>query len=154
MVENPPAMQETWVWSWVGKIPWRREWQSTLVFLLGESPWTEELGGLQSMGSQRVGHSGVTKHSRAQSLVPGWARDPGWAHHSLVHPGTVTVRVWEMAPERLLFPTALYLARWCAALSYPVMSMDCSLPGSLWPHGGKCLPHCRCIPYHLSHQGS
>ena len=26
------------------------------VFLPGESPWTEEPGGLQSMGSQRVGH--------------------------------------------------------------------------------------------------
>ena len=28
----------------------------TSVFLAGESPWTEEPGGLQSMGSQRVGH--------------------------------------------------------------------------------------------------
>ena len=35
---------------------WRRVWQPTPVFLLGESPWTEEPGGLQSMGSQRVGH--------------------------------------------------------------------------------------------------
>ena len=26
-------------------------------------PWTEESGGLQSMGSQRVGHDCVTKHS-------------------------------------------------------------------------------------------
>ena len=26
------------------------------VFLPGESPWTEEPGGLQSMGCQRVGH--------------------------------------------------------------------------------------------------
>ena len=34
----------------------KRKWQSTSVFLLGESPWTEEPGRLQSMGSQRVGH--------------------------------------------------------------------------------------------------
>ncbi|XP_042104873.1 C-type lectin domain family 5 member A isoform X3 [Ovis aries] len=27
---------------WIGKIPWRRKWQPTPVFLLGESPWTEE----------------------------------------------------------------------------------------------------------------
>ena len=27
------------------------------VFLPGESPWTEEPGGLQTMGSQKVGHS-------------------------------------------------------------------------------------------------
>ena len=41
---------------WVGTIPWRRAWQTTPVFLPGESPWTEEPGGLQSMGSQRIGH--------------------------------------------------------------------------------------------------
>ena len=27
--KNPPAMQETWI----GKIPWRRDWQPTPVFL-------------------------------------------------------------------------------------------------------------------------
>ena len=41
---------------WAGKIPWRREWQPTPVFLPGESPWTEEPGGQQSRGSQRVRH--------------------------------------------------------------------------------------------------
>ena len=41
----------------VGKIPWRKAWQSIPVFLPGESPWTEEPGGLQSMGSQRVRHN-------------------------------------------------------------------------------------------------
>ena len=40
---------------WVGKIPWRRAWQPTPVFLPGESPWSEEPGGLQSIDSQRVG---------------------------------------------------------------------------------------------------
>ena len=40
---------------WVGKIFWRRRTQQpTPVFLPGESPWTEEPGGLQSMGSQKV----------------------------------------------------------------------------------------------------
>ena len=52
MVKNLPAMWETWVQSLSGNIPWRRAWQPILVFLLGESPWTEEPGGLQSMGSQ------------------------------------------------------------------------------------------------------
>ena len=35
-------------------------WQPTLVFLPGEFQWTEEPGGLQSMGSQRVGHNWAT----------------------------------------------------------------------------------------------
>ena len=54
MVKNPPIIQETGFEPWVGKIPWRRAWQPTPVFLPGESPWTEEPGGLQSMGWQRV----------------------------------------------------------------------------------------------------
>ena len=41
---------------WVGKIPWRRKWQLTPVFLPGKIPWTEEPGGLQSMRLRRVGH--------------------------------------------------------------------------------------------------
>ena len=36
---------------WVGKILWRKKWQPTPVFF----QWTEEPGGLQSMGWQRVG---------------------------------------------------------------------------------------------------
>ena len=45
---------------WVEKIPWRRKWQPTPEFLPRESPWTEEPGGLQSMGSQTVGQDGLS----------------------------------------------------------------------------------------------
>ena len=37
-------------------IPWRREWQTHSSILTWRIPWTEEPGGLQSMGLQRVGH--------------------------------------------------------------------------------------------------
>ena len=40
---------------WVGKIPWSKKWQHTQVFLPGEFHG-QEPGGLQSLGSQRVGH--------------------------------------------------------------------------------------------------
>jgi len=36
MVKNPSAMQETGFDPWVRKIPWRREWLPTPVFLPGE----------------------------------------------------------------------------------------------------------------------
>ena len=52
---------------WVGKIPWRRAWQPTSVFLPGECPWLEEPGRLQSMGSQRDGHDWVTKPNQYHS---------------------------------------------------------------------------------------
>ena len=51
---------------WVGKIPWKRVWQPTPIFLPGEYPWTEEPGGLQLMGLQRFGHDCMTKYSAAQ----------------------------------------------------------------------------------------
>ena len=48
---------------WVVKNPWSKAWQPTPVFLCGESPWTEEPGNLWSLGSQRVRHDWVSKHS-------------------------------------------------------------------------------------------
>jgi len=39
----------------IRKVP-RRAWRPIPVFFLGESPWIEDPGGLQSMGLQRVGH--------------------------------------------------------------------------------------------------
>ena len=38
---------------WVRKVLWREKCQPTPVFLPGEIPWTEEPGGLQSMGSKK-----------------------------------------------------------------------------------------------------
>ena len=54
----------------VGKISWRREWQPTAVFLLGESPWTEEPGWPQRIGSQRVRHdsSQLSMHTQVNTL--------------------------------------------------------------------------------------
>ena len=54
---------------WVGKIPWRRAWQPTSIFLPGESSWTEEPGGLHSLGLQRVGHDWSNlAHTHLQGL--------------------------------------------------------------------------------------
>ena len=61
MVKNPPAMQEMWGFDlWVGKIPWRRKWQPTPIFL-PEKSMVREASKLQSMGSQRIRHGLATK---------------------------------------------------------------------------------------------
>ena len=67
MVKNLSAVWGTRV----GKIPWRRAWQPTLVFWPEESPWTEEPGGLQSIASQRVRHDWATNHSTAHVFLSG-----------------------------------------------------------------------------------
>ena len=51
-VKNLPAMRETWVWSLVGKIPWRRAWPPTPVCLPGESPWMGSLVGYSLWGGK------------------------------------------------------------------------------------------------------
>ena len=56
MVKNLPPMQETQVQS-LGQEDALEEGMATHPSILAwRSPWTEEPGGLQSMGSQRVGH--------------------------------------------------------------------------------------------------
>ena len=41
---------------WVGKIPWRKAWQPTLVFLPGESHGQRSLVGYRTWGHKRVRH--------------------------------------------------------------------------------------------------
>ena len=56
--------KETRVWSLGWEHPLEEEDVATHSSILAwRIPWTEELGGLQSFGSQRVGHNWVTKHS-------------------------------------------------------------------------------------------
>ena len=56
VVKNPPVMQRMLLQSLGQEDPWRRRWQPTPVFLPGESLWTEEPGGLQSMRWRIVRH--------------------------------------------------------------------------------------------------
>ena len=65
MVKNPPAVQETWVQSLSWEAP-LEESMAIPVFSPGELH-RQEPGGLQCMGSQRVGHNQATKHT-AQGL--------------------------------------------------------------------------------------
>ena len=50
VVKNPPAMQETRFNPCVGKIPWRRKWLPTPVFLPGESLGQRSLVGYSPWG--------------------------------------------------------------------------------------------------------
>ena len=61
MVKNMLTMQETGIRSLGWKDPLEKEMATHSSILAWEIPWTEETGGLQSMGSQRVGHDLATK---------------------------------------------------------------------------------------------
>ena len=54
MVKNLPARQETWVPSLGGEDPLEKGMATHSSILAWKIPWTEEPGGLQSIGSQRI----------------------------------------------------------------------------------------------------
>ena len=54
------------------KIPWRRAWQPTPVFLPGESPWTEEPAGCSPWGRTELGTTEATERMH----TCGWALGP------------------------------------------------------------------------------
>ena len=56
------AMRETWVRSLGWEDPLEKEMATHSGILAWRIPWTEEPDGLQSTGSQRVGHDGATSH--------------------------------------------------------------------------------------------
>ena len=57
IVKSLPAMQETWVSCLGGKDPLEKGMATHSSILAWRIPWTEELHGLQSMGSKRVGQN-------------------------------------------------------------------------------------------------
>ena len=60
VVKNLPAMPETWVQSLGQEDPPEKGMVTHSSILPWGIPWTEEPGGLQSVGSQRVGHNWAT----------------------------------------------------------------------------------------------
>ena len=55
-VKNLPAVWETWVRFLGWEDPLKEGMAAPSSILAWRNPWTEEPGGLQSMGSPRVGH--------------------------------------------------------------------------------------------------
>ena len=86
-------------------------------------PMTEELGGLQSMGSQRVGHNWATKHSTAQESSPATQDRQGALQVSRL--ASLKVLEW---PTRgsLCFSTC----SWCLR---PLWNPACPSRGSCFP---------------------
>jgi len=110
-MKNLPAMQETWVWSLGQKDPLEKGMAIHSSILAWRIPWTEEPGGLQSMGSQRVRHD--------------WATDTNFRLSN--HNQALMVQTW----------LCLKIMKWLAAiLSFKVLFL-CKSFWDTWSHPGK-----------------
>ena len=77
MVQNLPTMRETWFDPWVKKIPWRREWLPTPIFLPEElhgqrslvcySPWGRKESDRTEQLTHTHRHVCVHAHARARA---------------------------------------------------------------------------------------
>ena len=141
-VKNLPAGQGTWVWSLGREDPLEEEMATHSSIHDWEIPWTEEPGGLQSMGSQRVGHELATKQRALPSSYLDSLRNP---HCTWKGTRTFPVMWMEIKPQYCGAPFLLVqcgegvgkqgnlftlqfnsVAHSCRTLCDP---MDCSMPG-------------------------
>ena len=84
MVKSLPTMQETWVQSLDQENPLEKGMATHCSILAWKIPWMEEPGGLQSIGSQRVGHDWATSLSFSFHLPLDPSKVP-WYHTWLSH---------------------------------------------------------------------
>ena len=73
-LKHLPAMREAWVQSLGWEDPLEKEMATHSSILAWRIPWMEEPGGLQSTGSQRVGHDWAT--SLSLTYLGNWSK--GW----------------------------------------------------------------------------
>ena len=64
--------------AWVGRMPWRRKWQSAVVFLPGKSHWQRSLVGYSPWGYKRVRHDLVSRQQQ---------------HHGIKSSGGISLRL-------------------------------------------------------------
>ena len=65
-IKNLPAVRETWIKSLDQEGPLKKGMATDSSILAWKIPWTEEPGGLESTGLQRVGHNLMTKQQQQQ----------------------------------------------------------------------------------------
>ena len=136
LVKNQPAMRETWVQSLGWEDPLEESMTTHSSILPGESPWTEEPGRLQSMGSQESDTTERLHFPFLWVISPMIIYSPDWLFSRL----KVKVKVhglyspWNSPGQNTGVGSLSLLQR-----IFPTQGLN---PG---------LPHCRLILYQLSY---
>ena len=103
---------------WVGKIPWRREWQPTPVFLPGKSHGQRSLAGYSQWGCKRVRHHLGTKQQQQYTRF-----HHHWDQHrpSLSH---LAKQDRPLSPQHCTTPLLLVLPKTSSRFQ-PLLLMPC-----------------------------
>ena len=104
MVKNLPAMQETQVQPLGPEEPLEEGMATHSSILAWRIPWAEEPSGLQSLGSQRVEHDWVTKHTHTHTHIPGCGENSvSWSVKSTKHAiGTQKILLLSLKQKQMI----------------------------------------------------
>ena len=119
MVKNAPAMRETWIWSPVGKIPWRREWQPTPVFFLENPHGQRSLEGYSPWGPQELDMTErLSAHSLSLSLSLSLSHTHTHTHsYMLIRIALITILKFSFGPSYDWFSNLGAVLKWCILVS-------------------------------------
>ncbi|CAI9158143.1 unnamed protein product [Rangifer tarandus platyrhynchus] len=123
-------MRETQVRSLGQEDPLEKEMAAHSSTLAWRIPWTEEPGGLQSTGSQRVGHELSNFHSHFFFQVPLLLMAHKTSPLGPLTSNPVLLRCWDLPGETPLTSVEFCLDLWSPASPEHLMSLDTSFPWS------------------------
>ena len=159
-VKDLPAVQETWVQS-LGREDLLEKGMATHSSLLAwRIPGTGEPGGLQSIGSQRVGHDWVTfPFSFTLQYHVGFCHISTWISYGSIYVPTLptstlstplccqrsldlsSLHHTEISIGYLILHVVMHMVQRCSlTLSHPVLPLLCPQICSLWLHLYCCPP--------------
>ena len=123
MVKNPLPMQDTQVWSLDRKDPLEEENATHSRILAWKIPWTEEPGGLQSMGSQRVGRDLATKTTSTTKSLPLiflnslWQWNFQWSYFGILKPSGGSCRPIKIDISSCLFTFRTLISKYTCEMN-------------------------------------
>ena len=143
MVKILSAMQETRVQSLGREDPLEKEMATHSSILVWEIPWTEDPGGLQSMGSQRVANDLMTKQSERAFKSEITKDGKHWtSQSSKLHPST------EVSGSTVPSLTHTGSSLPCSSVpASPVTKRNpaCKISNSIYIKSIKCIYHLTCF---------
>ena len=150
--------------SWVGKIPWRRAWQPTPVFLSGEPNGQRSLVGYSPWGRKELDVTEVTEHTHIGLLLGGSdcrlegietprclsvVSRPGGSWAQLEEQSWLRERVLKIERNNFLFPNSHFIIQQMVCLRQLRFNTVLSLTDRLkkkvcwapiWESGMDCVP--------------
>ena len=124
MVKHLHTTRETWVRSLGWEDPLEKEMATHSSIHAWKIPWTKEPGGLQSMGSQRVGHDWVTSLTHSLKITANGDCSHEIKRRLLLGRKSMTNVDSILKSRDIILPTKFHLVK---AMVFPIVMYGCAV---------------------------